>query len=744
MKKILCLILVITVVLSASSLVAIAEHTSSYNIDVKINFSDLPLKSPAVNLDGTTMVPVCQFASRVWYEVDWNLGDNRFKMSRSSVGKELIWQMDSSVVCVNGKDMQITGSPKVINNIVYIPLRGFCDAVGMEIEYIESEDTVYFYTDTKEIIKKIEQIDSWCSDGVAEFILSLYDAETGLFYYSTSARDYEQFGPGIESTYQALSLLEKGMPQGFGKDFYASLPQSYKEKAAKIIQSWQSSDDGYFYVPWQSVEQTDAKRERDLTAAKYLLSKLGAKPLYPLPSERLEEAYSVASLLSTAGLSDTSHYNSREEMKKWLDGLNWSSPYAALHQISSSFSMIKSAGLGDYVRDYVTARQNADTGLWGDSADYDATDAALKASVIYDVNHPYPNFDKMVDSTLSVITGEQSPDTVCAVWNPLSLLVNAASTYIYSEYAAERQTVHSVLGDIIDITARNIRPFKCSDGGLSYYELYTPHKAQGSDNGLGLKEGNTDHTLIGTFLIRNSLLELASGSVITPVLDGKMDEINNVLLNSSPVDKKERKIGCDKDFEDCMVGSNLPWDVINTCSVGNAEIVSDPYRTDNKVIKLTSNAGGTSGFQVISQSYDNSKKITFETDFCIESISSGGSGFNEIGYRNAAQWSYISEDGETWSLGYRTNTNGVGTVIKENLKTQKWYRIKMVYEPAGIDDTYVSYYIDGVLIAKNKSYYNGGNPAVLPQKRVERLVFNPFINTEAVMYFDNITMTAQQ
>ncbi len=743
MKRILCIILLIVISLPSSYVEASFDYTSYHNIDVKVNFSDFPLKFPAVVVNGTTMVPVCRFSSVMWYDVDWSLGDNKFKMSRSKVGMELIWQMDSNVVNVNGKDVTITGSPKAINGVVHIPLRAFCDAANMEIEYNESENTVYFYTDTKEIIEKIELVDSWCSEGVVDFILSLYDAQTGLFYYSPSARDYSQFGPGIESTYQALSLLEKAMPQGFNGDFYANLPQSYKDKVIKTLQNWQSQEDGYFYVPWQEANQTDAKRERDLSGAIYILTKLGGEALYPLPSERFEKQTYTISVASDDTASDTSHYDSEEQIKIWLDEFDWTNPYAALHQVSSSFSMIKAAGLDDFARNYVTAKQNPQTGLWGDRATYDATDAALKASVLYDKEHPYPNFSKMVESTLNVITGEQSPDTVCAVWNPLSLLVNASQTYDNALFTEERKAIHAVLPDIISITMQNIKSFKCSDGGLSYYEKYTPHKVQGSDNGLGLKEGNTDHTLIGTFLLRNSLLELANSSVITPVYEGNMDKINGVLLNSVPLQKKERIIGCDKDFEDCVVGSDLPWDVINTCSVGNTEIVSDPYRTGNNVIKLTSNAGGTSGFQVISQSYDNSKKIIFETDFCIESIVAGGSGFNEIGYRNAAQWSYTSNDGETWSLCYRTNPNGVGTVIKDNLKTQKWYRIKMVYEPDGIDNTYVSYYIDDVQIAKNKAYYNGGDTTALPQKRVERLVFNPFVNTQVIMYFDNIKMTVQ-
>ena len=743
MKKMLCIILLIAITLPLLQTGAESYSADYYNINVKVNFSELPLRTPAVNVNGTTMVPVCQFASVMWYNVDWNLGDNKFKMSRSPVNKELIWQMDSNIVNVNGKDITVTGTPEVINNIVYIPLRGFCDAAGMEIEYNQQEDTVYFYTDTKEIIQKTKTIDSWCNDKVLDFVLSLYDPDTGLFYYSISARDNSQFGPGIESTYQALNLMEKGMPQGFGGDFYAQLPESYKEKTVKTLQSWQNEHDGYFYVPWQSTEQTDAKRERDLSAAVNLLSKLGGKALYPLPSERFEKnAYSL-SVMSDEAPSDTSHYDSEAQMKLWLDNLNWSNPYASLHQISSSFSMIKSAGLGDFVRNYVTEKQNPQTGLWGSGLNYDATDAALKASVLYDREHPYPEFEKMVESTLSVITGNESADTVCAVWNPLSLLVNASKTYSYTEFSEERKLVHSILPDIIDITTQNIKPFKCSDGGLSYYKLYTPHKVQGSDNGLGLKEGNTDHTLIGTFLLRNSILELANSSVITPVFEGCMDKINNVLLNSAPLQKKERVIGCELNFENLIPGDSLPWNIINTCRAGNVEFASDPYREGNNAIKLTSVSGASSSFQIISQSCDNSKKIVFETDFCIDSIAKGASGYNEIGYNNAAQWGYTSNDGKTWSLCCRTNSKGAGSVIRENLKTKTWYRIKTVYEPAGTDDTCVSYYIDDELVLKTNEYYNGGNSAKLPEKRVERLVFNPFVNTEAVMYFDNIKMAAE-
>ena len=57
----------------------------------------------------------------------------------------------------------------------------------------------------------------------------------------------------------------------------------------------------------------------------------------------------------------------------------------------------------DFVRDYVTAKQNPETGLWGDGIDYDATDAGLKASPLYDKDHPYPHFEEMVHSVLKTL-----------------------------------------------------------------------------------------------------------------------------------------------------------------------------------------------------------------------------------------------------------------------------------------------------------------------------------------------------
>lgn len=746
-KRLISLFIVLGVMLSSAAVPFTSYASDALTpVNVNVNFCHIPFESPAVTVQGVTMVPVEELCKIMWYDFEMKSADGKFVTKRVKHDKTIIWQEGSDIISVNGAETKINGCPRLIDGKMFIPLRAFCDAVGFEIEWNAQENAVYYYTDTKEIMEKMEMIDAWCSGDVVDFVLDLYDPETGLFYYTKSAKENSQFGPGIESTSCCLSLLEKGKPLGFTGNIYDALPENFKEKALNTLLSWQSEEDGYFYVPWQSKNQSNAKRERDLSHAKSVITRLGGKPLYKLPSERLAEALANKGTKESEEILSTMpiQYTSETEMLKWLNSFNWSSPYSTLHQISASFGTIKAAGLGDFVRDYVTARQNPETGLWGDGVDYDGTDAALKASPLYDQKHPYPNFEKMVYSVLQTLKENKNPDNVCIIWNPLTLLNSAIATYEYKIPQEIRDIIHEKLPEIIETTINNLLPYKKEGGGLSYYVSYTPSKAQGSRNGLGLAEGNVDHTLIGTHNVRSSLLDLANYSIITPIYEDRWEEIYNTLASDEPYVKPERTIGCDKNFEDCTIGGKLPWDVIDACKAGSVEIVNDPYRNNNKALRLIAAPGGTSAFNIIAQSYDDSKKITLEMDFCIEALAKGSSGFNEIGDLDGVQWCITSPDGKTWSLCNRTNQAGVGTVLKSGLEMMKWYRLKIVYEPRGIDDTEITFYVDGKIVGRTNKYYNGDVASALPAKRIERLVFNPFLAAQGTLYYDNVRLTAER
>ena len=61
--------------------------------------------------------------------------------------------------------------------------------------------------DGKEFVAAMKEHNDIYKDQLYLWLASLYDKETGGFYYSITGRDNEPFRPDIESTYQAVSLI---------------------------------------------------------------------------------------------------------------------------------------------------------------------------------------------------------------------------------------------------------------------------------------------------------------------------------------------------------------------------------------------------------------------------------------------------------------------------------------------------------------------------------------------------------
>ena len=78
---------------------------------------------------------------------------------------------------------------------------------------------------------------------------SLYDYDTGCFYYSNGARDNEGFLPDSESTCQALGIIMDfgGSLSRYGGSWKRALPETTCERMLAYMQAMQSDEDGYFY-----------------------------------------------------------------------------------------------------------------------------------------------------------------------------------------------------------------------------------------------------------------------------------------------------------------------------------------------------------------------------------------------------------------------------------------------------------------------------------------------------------------
>jgi hypothetical protein len=130
-----------------------------------------------------------------------------------------------------------------------------------------------------------------------------YICKNGGFYYSNSGRDTYGYGIDIESTIQALGIIERaGLTREFGGNYVSALPAQIKADIVAFIKSCQDPN-GFFYHPQWSHEDTDAhlgRRGRDLMWAESLLKKFGAKPFYNTPSGTVGEGAPGAIVSPTA------------------------------------------------------------------------------------------------------------------------------------------------------------------------------------------------------------------------------------------------------------------------------------------------------------------------------------------------------------------------------------------------------------------------------------------------------------
>ena len=338
-----------------------------------------------------------------------------------------------------------------------------------------------------------------------DWLASLYDPERGAFYYANSARANDGFLPDCESTCQTLSILNFfGATNYYDGDYTAAYPKEMCENCLKFIQSLQSPVDGYFYHPQWGTKIGSSRRGRDLSQCLELISKMGGKPLYPTAIERL-----CAAREGTGEESEVlpAHLLSKEAMLAYLDKLNVNhASHSTGHTLSSQNNQIKAAGLADFVCDYLEARQNPETGLWEEEANYSTLSGVVKiGSTLGGLGRYVKHGDKIVDSAISVILSDIDPTVVIYVYNPwggfsaairgaVRELEEAAKKGITLDYTIEsiRKKIYDALPAMVDKTIEKLNKFRKPDGSFSYEQKRSSPTTQGVPVSLGLYEGDVN------------------------------------------------------------------------------------------------------------------------------------------------------------------------------------------------------------------------------------------------------------
>lgn len=617
-----------------------------------------------------------------------------------------------------------------------------------------------------ELWNAVTQFDKVCGKNIVDFLISTYDPDTGAFTYSPSG----VYTPGFEGEMEATATWMVAFP-GMGlinSDFVSDpyVPDGFFEKMIEFYQSRQNPDDGYFYDPLYGNYMIETKRERTSGKAAGNLVQIGGKPLYPTYQERIASAVSPASEESSSSASSSlpEHFSSQEAYIRWMEEKNWTNEvYRTGNEITNSIPTAKMLGYGDAALEFILSKQNPKTGCWGvDTITSDTINGALKLSdAVKKLGGQYQYVEQAIETVITFIENETTPANMCTIWNPLILICNIRATHNNKFPDDVQKRLDERLVYLLDKTATFLSWFKTPDGGFRYY-LDIPVAEHGgvvSAVGLnkdGVLEGNEDSTVIGSYLMRNSVYG-AAGLAPTPIWAQYKEyfwsEIEKKM--NAPYEKKyEEGEVYEENFEDIEDVSELydTWAfVLQGDPDENRKVSKDPFDRKNKCLKVTTaptvNTKGYADYFNTNFMIPKNEAYTAEFRFMVDSMSTEPLFNIYIGSRAVALMlvknETVGSGGGGMALTWKHNDSGVGTsnggVLKTGLGKDTWYTIKVVYQPDGKENTKTEIYLDNELLCTTDKYYNGGFPERFPSETMRNITFMSYgRGCTATLYVDDI------
>ena len=343
---------------------------------------------------------------------------------------------------------------------------------------------------------------------------NLYNKEIGGFHFATSSKKNDTVTtpagtfdllPDVESSFQALSMLiDSGAIDSFDE-----LPCEMRESLIRFVCSLQDKESGFIYHPqWRMLMQDGfgkdenadkiwrSRRGRDMMWAEGMTKRLNFSLPYPTAYERLNSAE------SDGNLSLPDYLLSKEALLSHLDSLDWeNNAYFAGNMIAAEAKLIKAAGLADVAIDYITSKQNAQTGLWGNKTGYGAINAYLKTGAIYmECCRPIPNAEKAAISVIECATTDEAAETVCYQYNVWYSLLNILESLRRCGGEEGKKKADKISLSLlknctaaIKATKEKALTFKKPDGAFSSYTYGTADHSQGMPVAIkGIKESDVN------------------------------------------------------------------------------------------------------------------------------------------------------------------------------------------------------------------------------------------------------------
>lgn len=296
-------------------------------------------------------------------------------------------------------------------------------------------------------------------EGFFEWLEDQYDPLSGGFYFARSSKESGAFTPDIESTAQALNILDRCGLLG-------RLDSGMRARLVRFFQQKQDPSSGYFYDDDPHMKEDEVMVGRAIAYSVHALSLLGEKPLYRLPG---------------GANAAPAYMASPEEYARWLRSVALCNSWRGCDRLCNSAPYI--AELAPEAQDrflqeafsYFDSIQDPESGLWGEGSRYVRISGTFKLLTFYRrFRTPIPRERRIYETILHTLREDVAKD-MCYIRNPIDLL----------SYMKEVRIPEEELVEIVDITTRNLAKLKRPDGGFSR-EL---HRSPSAPNVAQVKEG---------------------------------------------------------------------------------------------------------------------------------------------------------------------------------------------------------------------------------------------------------------
>lgn len=298
------------------------------------------------------------------------------------------------------------------------------------------------------VIGSLREMDS-LFEGFYTWFGGQFDPAAGGFYYARSSFDMENFIPDIESTAQALNMMERS-------GLLAQIPDDMREKLIGFFQRKQDPQTGYFFDADPNMRKDDVMVMRALGYSSNSLRKLGGEPLYPLP----QQSQTLPAYLETP-----------DTYVAWLKGVDLRNSWRGCDFLGTPnhhLQKLKEEERAAYIEAgarYFASIQDPETGLWGGGNGYIRISGTFKLCAFYRTfGVPVPNIDVIYRAILHILRTEKALD-MCWIRNPIDLL---------GSFYPNLPMPQNEWAEILGITVANMRTLLRPDGGFSRELKHSP------------------------------------------------------------------------------------------------------------------------------------------------------------------------------------------------------------------------------------------------------------------------------